>query len=322
MQGKSIIDYEELSRIKVDGVDPKITNQDARKVFVAASGEEFKRTSDFMLGNDDKNLEDGEYINSEEFLEAVRTAIQKEDVKKIIIKKTGKKISANHLEKIIEEAKKSGKIALKENEKIKNQDARTVSIETSSMETEKTVAGMMLGKQGSDLANGEYVKKEEIEFEVVSKKKIPIVPTPSIQGKTTLPPNAIKLMKGLSTVAVSVGLVALLPYIMHANSVAWHHVGTNVQEFLHTVNLGLGKMIDASYNGMGLWTSMAGKAINADAQTASLGIAVGTYGVTAAGLTKIVIDIKNAYNAMKNKITGVSIETEKTNEEELGGKSR
>lgn len=320
MQGNDVINYEELSRIKVDGIDPKIKNQDARKVFIAASGDEFQRTSDFMLGNDDKNLEDGEYINSEEFLQAVRTAIQKEEVKKIIIKKTGKKISTKHLEKIIEEAKKSGKIALKENEKIKNQDARTVSIETPSMEKEKTVAGMMLGKQGSDLANGEYVKKEEIEFEVVSKKKVPVIST--VQEKTQLPPNAVKLMKGLSTVAVSVGLVALLPYIMHANSVAWHHVGPNVQEFLHTVNLGLGKLIDASYNGLGLWTSMAGKAINADAQTASLGIAVGTYGVTAAGLTKIVVDIKNAYNAMKNKINGVALEPEKTNEEELGGKVR
>lgn len=320
MQDNDIINYEELSRIKVDGIDPKIKNQDARKVFIAASGDEFQRTSDFMLGNDDKNLEDGEYINSEEFLQAVRTAIQKEEVKKIIIKKTGKKISTKHLEKIIEEAKKSGKIALKENEKIKNQDARTVSIETPSMEKEKIVAGMMLGKQGSDLANGEYVKKEEIEFEVVSKKKVPVIST--VQEKTQLPPNAVKLMKGLSTVAVSVGLVALLPYIMHANSVAWHHVGPNVQEFLHTVNLGLGKMIDASYNGLGLWTSMAGKAINADAQTASLGIAVGTYGVTAAGLTKIVVDIKNAYNAMKNKINGVALEPEKTNEEELGGKVR
>lgn len=320
MQDNDIINYEELSRIKVDGIDPKIKNQDARKVFIAASGDEFQRTSDFMLGNDDKNLEDGEYINSLEFLEAVRSALQKEEVKKIIIKKTGKKISAKHLEKIIEEAKKSGKIALKENEKIKNQDARTVSIETPSMETEKTVAGMMLGKQGSDLANGEYVKKEEIEFEVVSKKKVPVIST--VQEKTQLPPNAVKLMKGLSTVAVSVGLVALLPYIMHANSVAWHHVGPNVQEFLHTVNLGLGKLIDASYNGLGLWTSMAGKALNADAQTASLGIAVGTYGVTAAGLTKIVVDIKNAYNAMKNKIKGVALEPEKTNEEELGGKVR
>ena len=71
------IDFEQLSRIKVDGQDEKITNQDARKVYVAEGGQNYKRTSDFMLGNDNKNLDDGEYVNADDFLQALEKVIDK-----------------------------------------------------------------------------------------------------------------------------------------------------------------------------------------------------------------------------------------------------
>lgn len=323
MQDSDLMNYEELSRIKVDGQDEKITNQDARKVYVAKESDEFKRTSDMMLGNDGKNLADGEYVNAEEFLKAAKEMFEKEEVKKIKIIKTGKKIKAKDLDKLVEEAKKAGTIILKENEKIKNQDARLVSVETPTMDKEARVAGMMLGKKGPEMANGEYVQKQEVEFEVVSKKRVPVVPLPPQPGKINISPTTVKLIKGLSTVAVSVGLVALLPYIMHANSVTWHHVGPEVQEFLHGVNSGLGKLINASYTELpGIWESMGSTALNADASTASLGVAIATYGVTAAGLTKVVNDIRKGVIAITNKIRKKDKDKEeKTNEEELGGKS-
>ena len=321
MQDSDLIKFEEISTIKVEGSDSKINNQDTKKIYVSKYSEELKRTSDFMLGNDGKNLQDGDYINADEFLNATKEALNSENVKKIIMKKTGKKVSTKDLDKIVELAKKSGTIVLKENDKIKNQDARLVSIKTPSMEKEANVAGMMLGKKGPQLSNGEYVQKEELEFEVVSKKRVPVALTPTPPGKINLSPNKLKLIKGLSTLAVSVGLVALVPYILHANSVTWHHVGPEAQKFLHTINLGLGKMIQATYHNKGLWESAQNIALNADAPTASLVTAVATYGVTAAGLTKIVSDIKNGITSITNKIRNKE-EQEKTDEENLGGKSR
>ena len=305
MDDIEIIDFDDISTIKVAGQDPKITNQDSKQVYISKNGTE-KKTSDFMLGNDHKELSDGDYISSAEFTNALREALSNKSSKKIIMKKTGKKINSRNLEKIIEEAKKAGTIILSENKKITNQDAREVKIQTPEMEKEKTVAGMFLGKNGVKLANGEYIKKSEIEFEVVDKKVVPV-------DKHS---KKVKLMKGLATVATITGLIALLPFIMHANSVMWHHSAPMIQDMLHNINLGLGKLINATYTSEpGLWESFKGTLMNSDASTASLGWAVATYGATAAGLAKIVNDIKNGVIKAKNAI----MENE---EEKKGGKSR
>lgn len=317
MNDDKIIDYESLSRIKVDGIDSKIDNQDARKVLVANGENDYKRTSDFMLGNDGKNLEDGVYISVEEFSAALNEAVKKNDkIEKVIMKKTGKKISKKHLDQIVKNAKKAGVITLQKNEKIENQKAKIVSVQTPSMESTAKVAGMMLGKNGMDLANGDYVKQEELEFTVVSKKA---VPAPDMKSGQKL----AKTIKGLTTVAVGVGMVALLPWIMHANSVAWHHVGPEMQNVLHTINLGLGKLINASYssNADGLWESFRGVAMNSDAATASLAGMFATYGLTAAGLAKITHDIKNGLIKVSDYIKGKK-ESKEPEDVELGGIGR
>lgn len=53
---------------------------------------------------------------------------------------------------------------------IPNQDVRLVQVKTPNMTSKKTVSNMFLGKNGLDLLNGEYVNKEEVEFEVVMRK--------------------------------------------------------------------------------------------------------------------------------------------------------
>lgn len=312
MDSNEVIDFEGLSRIKVDGLDEKIDNQDARKVYVAKDSEEYKRTSDFMLGNDGKNLEDGVYISVEEFNSALQEALKNNDnIGKVVMKKTGKKVDPKKFQEIIENAKKAGKITLQKNEKIENQKAKLVSVKTPDMDKEANVAGMMLGKNGLDLANGDYVKQEELEFTVVNKKVVPVKMDAKMKG----------IVKGLSTVAVGAGLIALLPWIMHANSVAWHQVGPELQGVLHQINLGLGDLIKASYSGGmdGLWTSFSGLAMNSDAATASLAGMFATYGLTAAGLAKITNDIKNGIL----KLTGKDEKTNQDNKvEELGGATR
>lgn len=307
----NVIDFEKLSRIKVAGVDETITNQDARKIYVADDEKEYKRTSDFMLGNDDKKLDDGVYISVDEFVSELDAMLQrKENIEKIVMKKTGKKIKPENIEEIIKNAKKAGTITLKKNQKIINQEAKMVAVKTPNMVKEANVAGMMLGKNGMSLSDGDYVKQEDLEFTVVDKK---VVTVPKINSK-------IKgAVKGLSTIAVSAGMIALIPWIMHANSVAWHHVGPELQGILHQINLGLGNLIKASYapNMDGLWESFRGVAMNSDAATSSLATMFATYGLTAAGLAKITNDIKNGIL----KIVG---KTEQKNqpEESLGGVSR
>ena len=306
----SVIDFEKFSRIKVAGTDEAISNQDARKIYVASDDNEYKRTSDFMLGNDDKNLDDGVYISVEEFTSELEAMLQREEnIEKIVMKKTGKKIKPKDMEKIIENAKKAGTITLKKNEKIVNQEAKTVSVKTPNMTKEANVAGMMLGKDGS-LSDGDYVKQEDLEFTVVDKK---VVTVPKIH------PKIKGIVKGLSTIAVSAGLIALIPWIMHANSVAWHHVGPELQGILHQINLGLGSLIKASYSSNidGLWESFRGVAMNGDAATASLATMFATYGLTAAGLAKLTNDIKNGIV----KIVGKKEQKEQP-EESLGGVSR
>ena len=184
-----------------------------------------------------------------------------------------------------------------------------VNVKTENMETEVPVAGMMLGKNGQ-LSNGEYVKKEELEFDIVEKKVVPVI-------GSEITTKQIKIMKGLSTLATATGLIVLLPFIMHANSVMWHEVGPGTQEVLHSVNLGLGKLVSATYQeGNGLWNSAQGFAMNSDAATSSLMVALATYGVTGLGLTKIINDIKNGVIKAKELLT-----RENTTEEFLGGKT-
>lgn len=314
---EEILDFNSLSRIKVAGNDEKIVNQDARKIFVAPKGGEYKRTSDFMLANDKKDLADTTYVSVEDFSKAIEeTLLDNSEIKKIIMKKTGKKIKPAQLTKMIEEAKKAGKITLQNNAKIKNQTAKLVSVKTPNMTESAKVAGMMLGKEGPDLTNGDYVQQEELEFTVVKKEKIPVSVTPSKNklGKT---------VKALSSVTVAVGLVALIPWIMHANSVTWHHVGPELQNVLHGINLGLGKVINASFLGKdsGLWQLANGNMMNADALESSLGIAAGTYGLTAAGIAKLTYDIKHGilkYMHLGKKEGAKDIEK---NSELSGGKS-
>ena len=286
---ENILDFDQLSRIQVAGKDEKITNQDARKIFVAPKSGDYRRTSDFMLANDGKELDNSIYISVEDFKVSLAEALKENtEVKRVVMKKTGKVVDVDKLNNIIELAKKSGYITLQDINKIDSQKAKIVSVKGANMKEDAKVAGMMLGKNGPDMSNGIYVKKDDLEFipefTVVKKHK-------KVSSEYKLP----KIGKALASITIAAGLIALLPWIMHANSVAWHHVGPEMQQVLHGINLTLGKLIGANYlgNSSGLWQLSNDTIMNADAVEASLMQAIGTYGLTTVGLAKIVNDIKN-----------------------------
>lgn len=90
--------------------------------------------------------------------------------KKIQMVKSGKKIAnLEELQKHIDEIKKANLIVLEKNKKVENQDSRLVSINTKDMDESKVVAGMFLGKNGPEMASGEYTTKSDLEFEVIEK---------------------------------------------------------------------------------------------------------------------------------------------------------
>lgn len=112
---------------------------------------------------------------------------------------------------------------------------------------------------------------------------------------------------------------------MHANSTLWHHVSPVFQDLLHGYNNILGTMVASTYeNGQGLWTSLGGELMNADAAISNVAGALATHGVAALGVTKVIADIKGTIDKIKGKIKSGNTSTEEQKEEEkqtsLGGK--
>jgi len=322
------IDYSKISSIDVKGNDEKITNQDARVVTVSKDNVT-KKTSDLMLGNDNKNLSNEEFISIDEYVGEITEIMNNPTIKKIQMIKSGKKIaSMEELQKHIEKVKEANLIVLEKNKKVDNQDSRLVSINTKEMDESKVVAGMFLGKNGPDLAQGEYTTKSDLEFKVIEKENTNKDVEFEVIKKEKKQIPIIRISKGLGTIAVTAGLIALIPWIMHANSTLWHHVSPVFQNLLHGYNNVLGTMVAATYeNGQGLWSSIGGELMNADAAISNVAGALATHGVAVLGVTKVIADIKSTIDKIKGKIkSGKSQEEEKNNEKteeeinSLGGK--
>lgn len=320
------IDYKKISTINVKGNDEKITNQDARVVTVSKDNET-KRTSDLMLGNDNKNLSNEEFISIDEYVGEVSEILNNPTTKKIQMVKSGKKISnMEELQKHIDKIKEANLIVLEKNKKVANQDSRLVSINTKDMDESKVVAGMFLGKNGPEIASGEYTTKSDLEFEVIEKNNQPIEFEVVKREKKQIP--IIRISKGLGTIAITAGLIALIPWLMHANSTLWHHVSPVFQDLLHGYNNVLGTMVAATYeNGQGLWSSIGGELMNADAAISNVAGALATHGVAALGVTKVIADIKGTIDKIKGKIKSGKTPNEELKEEveekeqnNLGGK--
>ena len=124
------------------------------------------RSSNVMLGNDNKNLQDGVYVNEDEIKNALSKYLNESSENKVIkSKKTGRKVSVDEiLEKTFKCLKNSSSIKLGEkNSKIKNQDSRTVYIKGTGIKNFKRAGILMLGNKGFKLPCGEYILEEELQ---------------------------------------------------------------------------------------------------------------------------------------------------------------
>lgn len=124
------------------------------------------RSSNIMLGNDNKNLQDGVYVNEDEIKNALSKYLNESSENKVIkSKKTGRKVSVDEiLEKTFKCLKDSSSIKLGEkNDKIKNQDSRTVYIKGTGIKNFKRAGILMLGNKGFKLPCGEYILEEELQ---------------------------------------------------------------------------------------------------------------------------------------------------------------
>lgn len=124
------------------------------------------RSSNIMLGNDNKNLQDGVYVNEDEIKNALSKYLNESSENKVIkSKKTGRKVSVDEiLEKTFKCLKDSSVIKLGEkNSKIKNQDSRTVYIKGTGIKKFKRAGILMLGNKGFKLPCGEYILEEELQ---------------------------------------------------------------------------------------------------------------------------------------------------------------
>ena len=124
------------------------------------------KSSNIMLGNDNKNLQDGVYVNEDEIKNALSKYLNESGENKVIkSKKTGRKVSVDEiLEKTFKCLKNSSVIKLGEkNSKIKNQDSRTVYIKGTGIKNFKRAGILMLGNKGFKLPCGEYILEEELQ---------------------------------------------------------------------------------------------------------------------------------------------------------------
>lgn len=124
------------------------------------------KSSNIMLGNDNKNLQDGVYVNEDEIKNALSKYLNESSENKVIkSKKTGRKVSVDEiLEKTFKFLKDSSVIKLGEkNSKIKNQDSRTVYIKGTGIKNFKRAGILMLGNKGFKLPCGEYILEEELQ---------------------------------------------------------------------------------------------------------------------------------------------------------------
>lgn len=137
------------------------------------------RSSNIMLGSDNKNLQDGVYVNAEEVKNALLNYLNKSGENKLIkSKKTGKKVTNNEImEEVFKSLKKISSLKLGEkNYKIKNQDTRTIFIKENDSRFYKKSGILMLGNKGFKLPCGEYILEEELqkaleEYILIGKEK-------------------------------------------------------------------------------------------------------------------------------------------------------
>ncbi len=118
-------------------------------------------------------LKDGSYVDADSLMNAMKKALSTMDEGTVVVNKKGKYIDSPSLLATV--VSTAGKITLKDAEKITNQDGRLVSVTGAKSNIEYRKGALFLGNRGIQLANGDYISKEDfltaLEDYIVMKKK-------------------------------------------------------------------------------------------------------------------------------------------------------
>lgn len=177
-----------LSSIKLDHMEN--LNANGRTVSINNNGNLSKKGGIFL----DKNSKVGygQFVNKNEIISII------DKMKKLPNQSISKDIDVKELKVIIDSLSQTLKID--RNEKIKNQDARVISINN----TDKKAGNIFLGNKGIDLPNGEYVSVEEMTLAVnkfINDKKNRVINKPTKVMKIK---NKLKHAAVVATFALSV----------------------------------------------------------------------------------------------------------------------
>lgn len=154
---------ENVSNISLTDSPMKPNREDKATVITDKDGHSMK-SSNVMLGYNKDNvmLPSGDYISATEYVESLATYLSENGENKVIVSRsTGKKCNPGELaELLVEAAKSNGGLSVSgKSDKITNQNTATFSI----LGQEDKERVFMLGNEGIELPNGEYVQEAELQ---------------------------------------------------------------------------------------------------------------------------------------------------------------
>lgn len=205
---------ENLNKIELSPMN--VQNQDARLVAIKEQEKGYKVSGGAFLGNQGIELPNGEYVNQDEVLKAVQDAISNQQKEKITVKSKNsqveeKLIDPSKYKDFVKQVKSASKVVLRDLDKIKNQDARMVSVSEKNSKLEKDSGAVFLGNKEIELPNGEYVSEEEIKLALIDLVKPLQKDKP--EEKTIVPtlPRRMKVKRRLGlTIPTILIIIAML----------------------------------------------------------------------------------------------------------------
>lgn len=157
---------QDVNKVKL-GSSPMGLNRDDRSVHIENANGINMRTSNVMMGYNNKNLSlaNGDYVNEDEIARSLQKELSSSSENKVVIcKKTGKKCDVSELiNKIIDISKKESTLSIgSSNPKINNQKTSEIGIKPKNYHDVIKKGYLMLGNKGVQLSSGEYIQMSEI----------------------------------------------------------------------------------------------------------------------------------------------------------------
>ena len=260
--------------------------------------ENYKRNGDLFLGNNGFELPNGIFVNQEELMEAIQRSVSSSKADKVEVIIKDKKIDGTKMEAIRKAIKNCSGLVVQQTRSNNKVDARIVSVEQK--DGSKSVqGGLFLGKDTTQLPNGEYRNVGEVK---IIKQDRAIIPTEPTKVKIIKKKKMPIWVKGVGlAISASILVPVVLQSIFMANSITWHHVPEFAQNILHTINTGLGGLIADFTKSSGEWITNKGNILNDGAVNAQMLEAYARYGLAALSSTALGAQIKQFVSTVKKE---------------------